>query len=974
MPNFFYYQVKGGEEYWQPLPAPLRDQLTEEKHPMFVTALSVSKLVDDLPHEEKMKLTYEGALYFDWDSTNVELVIEKVNQFLDTLEEKKVNLHMCKIYATGGRGFHVEIPQAMFMKVPKGGTPFLPSIYREIAMALVTDTMDMRVYSSGRGRMWRQPNVQRENEHYKVEISPEEVRLLTPDSYSRITAEPRPPLKHAAPDMNIELSVMFASAQQKVEELMKRRGKFRADPLAKDKVNGPSIEWMMEGHGIKEGVGFQSLSLQLSIVAHTAGWTEQQLVDKCHGLIENHQGDGNRYNTPDKREFELRRMWRYMEGNVCYEFGVGPLKALLTHAAPDLDNIPATKAEVKQVIEEAEAEEDLADVDEYADVARGISLTKYGIYMETAEGKKRVCAVSFTASSVLMSAETSQIVGYETDILVNGRPAGRQTLELEVFSGLVQFNRFVAKYGHSFVGSDAQVRIVMMRFVEQARKKGDIQYIVKREGLDLIRIPHHENPLYHEPFLVWADGHTVTIQPSIAETGLALTFAGYPDPRGTFKTDISQAPALVSWVQEPENRALLKHCLQNLITCQRAELLGKYLGWYTACFWRQLFHATYEKFPLLHVNGAAGAGKTEMTVSIANLFSWKQGPKVTSPGSTLFALQQYTASSSSLPLLIDEYKPHEMALDLRNKMRAMFRDAYNQRDTSRGGGTRESDDYRVLHTQQLSAPLVFIAEATEDEAAVMERVVLATVVRPGPQQALNFLHRFQEFRKSKHLLGILGQYLAAQVVNETTVEGFRAEFDALYEVAQRRFMVTEEDLKGGIDPELLKEKQNAKERSVYNHTVALYGFKKFRELVNKVLDNELDAQMGELEEGIYARMSDLAATTTPEVIRVLEAISSMSHSVERERAEAIAPNKEYAFDDGQQFLELDVRTAYMKYRMYMKNSNMQPLLASWETFSHALADQPAFVKRGVGIYLPRPGVLTLRNEELLRNGIIFATK
>ena len=39
------------------------------------------------------------------------------------------------------------------------------------------------------------------------------------------------------------------------------------------------------------------------------------------------------------------------------------------------------------------------------------------------------------------------------------------------------------------------------------------------------------------------------------------------------------------------------------------------------------------------------------------------------------------------------------------------------------------DDYRSLYSTQLSAPMVVIAEAAEEEAAVMERVVLCTVVR-----------------------------------------------------------------------------------------------------------------------------------------------------------------------------------------------------------------------------------------------------
>lgn len=974
MASYIYYQIKGGEEHWKVSPIALKSRIVAESAPMFVTVLAVSKIVEDLSSEEKFKLTYEGPLYFDWDAknkTDPTIVIEKVNQFLGKLVEMKVDLEMCRLYATGGRGYHLEIPQGVFMdKVPRAGVQHLPATYREMAFRMVVDTLDMQVYSGGKGRMWRQPNVQRDNGRYKVQITAAEMRDMTPDECVRLTSEPRPLLAPRTAEMCLDLALLYSEASQKVEEAMKKRKNFKPDPAAKEKANGISIEWLMAGIGIKPTVGFQYLATQLGVVAHAAGWSEAELVEKCAGLIASHQSDGDRYSTEGKRAEELRRMWRYMEGNACYPFEIGPLKYAMTHTAPDLDNIPTTKEEVKELIDEAAVEDTSVDVDEYSDVARGISLSRYGVYMETADGKKRICAISFRSSAILKSIESCQIVGYETEVLVNGRPVGRQTLEMDVFSSLVQFNRFAARYGHSFQGTDAQVRTVMMRFVEQAKKKGEEKYIVSREGLDLVRIPHHEDPRYREPFLIWADGHTVITQPDVDMSGLHLAFAGYPDPRGVFKTDISHAPQLKEWLTGEGNKKQLRDCLANLFGCQKAELLGKFLGWYTACFWKPLFQAAYEKFPLLHVVGTAGAGKTDMTVSIANLFSYKQGPKVTSPGSTVFSLTQYASGSASMPLLIDEYKAHTMPSEIREKLRGMFRDAYNQRDVSRGGGSRESDNYRMLHTTQLSAPVVFIAEATEDETAVMERVVLATVVRPPYTVASQWLQRWQAFRRDKHLLGILGQYLAVSIVHEYTLDGFRDEFDALYAEAQERFMVTQKDIDGGISEDELRIKQNAKERTVYNHTVALYGFQKFRELVNNAVGSDLDDKMSEMEAGIYSRMSDLQATTTPEVVRVLKDMASMSWSVEKDLPYAVRKGAEYALYDenGQDLLEIDARTMYFRYGMYMRSVGATKLMPGVEAFSHALQDSPAFVGRdGKGLH--RPGVMVLRVAELTRLGV-----
>lgn len=975
MPAYYYVQKIGGEESWSPIPASRRAVEIEKHHPMFVTVLSLSKLVEDLNHEEKMDLTYAGPMYFDWDSKEDTEIIVKVNAFLDKLVGMGVDLSMCSLFATGGKGYHLEIPQQVFMdKVPPKGTKGLPNIYKEVALKLIVDTLDLRIYSAKSGRMWRQPNVQRPNGRYKVPITVTEMREMTPEFCLQVTSSQRPGPVITKPEFCVDLAIEFERAAQKVESLLKKRKNFKPDPKAKEKALGPSVQWMMAGLGIKPGTGFHELAVQMGIVANTGGLSEEELLTECAGVIASHESDGDRYNTPKKREEELRRMHRYMEGNPCYEFSIGALKNLMSHSAPDLDGLVVTKAEVREEIKAAEEEIEV-DVDEYDDVARGISLSKYGIYQDTADGKRRICALSFTNSAVLRSSSTCQIIGYEADVLVNGQPAGRQTLEIEVFSGLTQFNRFASKYGHAFQGLDPQVRTVMMRFVEQTKKKGTTRYVVTREGLDIVSIPHHEDDRFHKPFMVWADGYSVVLQPDIREAGLNVAFAGYPDPRGVFKTDVSKAPQLAEWIDLPGNKTKMRDTLQNLFHCQKPDFLGKIIGWHAACFWKQLFNKVYDKFPILHINGAAGLGKTETVLNIGNLFYYEKEVRPLSPGSTPFAMIQHLTASASIPMVLDEYKPHAMKADMHEKLKGMIRDAYNQRDVARGGGSRESDDYRVLHESQMSGPMVFIAEAAEDEAAVMERVVLATITRPSAAVGLQWLARFQAYHRNKHLLGILGQYLAASIVNEGTLEAFEAEFDALYETAREKYMLNAKDLEGGTDPELLKEKQNAKERSVYNHTVALFGFLQFRKLVKATVGADLEPVMDDLQEGIFARMSDLHAATTPEYIKVLGNFSEMSYSVDD--SSALLQNKEYAFISkaGHNHIEIALRAAYQKYRVRCRAGGTTPLYANEISFMHAVKDSSAFVRQGSGEELAMPGVYTFDTDELARLGVdVFKSK
>lgn len=82
-----------------------------------------------------------------------------------------------KFFASGSKGFHVEIP-AKFLDA-EDGDPYLPLIYKRIAASwkerFNLTTLDLSIYSMGKGRMWRLPNIRRENGKHKVPLSFEEL-------------------------------------------------------------------------------------------------------------------------------------------------------------------------------------------------------------------------------------------------------------------------------------------------------------------------------------------------------------------------------------------------------------------------------------------------------------------------------------------------------------------------------------------------------------------------------------------------------------------------------------------------------------------------------------------------------------------------------------------------------------------------------------------------------------------------------
>ena len=346
--HFFFYQ-KTPKSLWIPAPTSERDSIIAEHQPPFVSVLDVdNNFATDPSAEQKDALRYSGPFYADFDgSDGLDEVTQQFQKFLGMLQD--LDLDQCKLFATGGRGFHVEVPMACFMQdIPPEGIERLPAIYGEIADSLFVDTLDRRVYTAGRGRLWRTPNVQRENGQYKVRITTEEALAMTPEIYSELCRTPRYLAPPAPPTFNPALANLFAQARDKVATKSKALAtkKRKAGPVAskmKQRCDAvgypmpPSLIALCTGQmPAREGVGFNQIALQLCISAASMGLPEDDLINLSSALIEGHHGDGERYNSPRKRERELRSMFRYVERGH-YDLSIGGIRSILPKSAPCAD-------------------------------------------------------------------------------------------------------------------------------------------------------------------------------------------------------------------------------------------------------------------------------------------------------------------------------------------------------------------------------------------------------------------------------------------------------------------------------------------------------------------------------------------------------------------------------------------------------------------------------------------------------------
>ena len=1318
--SYHYYQLGvAADEKWKPVHASKLDTI---EGAMFCTILSVdSPIPDDATKEQLADTKYRGKLYFDLDDASSPASTAKHAQTLiGKLEEHGVFARQLEIYASGGKGFHILVPEECFLtKPPKAGMAFLPAIYKEMAFALAVESLDFRVYTARKGRMFRRANVERPNGLYKVRISAEELATLAEiadkdeaeAAYKQMCSAPRRALdvESDLPELATGLMALFDQSKAKVSKAANRSKKKRTVTLPKEM---PSFDALLRGEGIKPDTGFHQIAMQVAITAHARNMTREELLAAAEGLCENHESDGNRYNTASKRRAELARMWEYTDDNPCYEYSPAAVTSLLTHTAPDMHGLAVSEEEVAEAIAETAGEEVEAEEFNHA----GLIMTRQGSYTMTENGPKMVTAVSFDNVTELVSAEDNRVTVVEADVYVAGRKVSQSIpMELDSFNSVSSINKLLMRHGQSFSGNDVQARGLYLRMIQKARKANRRMYVSSREGLDLVKIPGHENELVRKGFLIWSDNRGVSVQPSVSESGVQMKFVGFPDPHGQFQTDLEDAPRLVEWLKEGDNKESLRVFLNDLLRCQSPSHIGKLLGWMVAAYWRMLFHEKYDKFPLLHINGAAGQGKslrkgtlviradgtrdaienikvgdkllgpdgsirnvlalgrgretmykvspvkgepyyvneshilslkrsyagtcrlsdgryvgndvdilnvnvkvwsessaatqklfkgyragqvefhreqkalvvppyilgiwigdgnsdsavitksrgtkmveawnsygrelgmkvtetvlspkcsrfrlseqtqvsynevanrlrtigvlnnkhipdeylystaenrlqllaglmdsdgnqsyggydwigkdkkiadaiiflarslgfaaylkesvktiksisftgdywrvhisgdceripckdkpapvrkqvknvlvsgltfkkldeedyygvcldgdklfllgdftvthnTETTKLFCNLHYFNSEPKMLTPISTLFAVASSMSGSSSIPLVLDEFKPAEMNPQLYDKFKLLLRDAYNCRAVERGGGTRESSDYRSVHKTQLAAPLVFISEAAESESALMERVVLLTQIKPPAIQMSENYMRFSRAVDKKDLLGMLGKYIAAGIIKRTTLESFAEEFNVIYNATRKELMLSADDV--DLTPEVLSKKSGAKERTVFNYSVVKFGLRKIENLIQGIFGEEFTQLFTEMQATVCSSVDDIQAQTVPEWLKVLNTFTDMAH-LDPESTCFLVPGKDYAAVSygGAACMEFNLRSCYHKYRQYMAISRTKPLFPGESAFVFAMGNTPALVAKNAEVELQVPGGSYVFNlAELRSNG------
>lgn len=963
-----FYQLVGGDEAWTPIQAHLP---IDKLKPTFITALAADTLITkETAKEDIRRAKYLGPLYFDLDAEDIGEAIDSGKELVARLMEYELTEQDIQIFLSGKKGLHIIIPETCFQEkpLPMQG---LVQIYKEIALRFAVDAMDFRVYTAGRGRQFRTCYNVRENGNYKVPISLGELQSLTPASYAELCKQPRSAPLYA-PQWRPRFALVFDEAVQKVGKIKPRKTKAVTPQVLKDSL--PTFKRLASGD-VRANCGFNNLAMQLALYGRECKWTEDEFIGACSGVITNHESDGSRYNSPRKREVELRRMFWYVEDNANLDFGLQALKSCLTESKESREDSGLPSAPVYYELDEESPEEseDYDDQD-YAGIYRVGN--KY-LVSKGEDGDQVVSNFVLDDITILHNLKESsiyKITGRIRSRVKNNLNNAEVSFGPNSLSSSSGVQNTFAKYGGSFFGNDTHARGLYNLMIRETKHN---KFVLTSEGLNCIRVRNPNSKDTNEPaqeYTVWADKDKVICG---KEMPFDLMFLGDPDPMGLAKTDLTAAPDFAYYIDNGDEEKVFK-CLENLFNCHTPETMGKMVGWAAACFYAPMFQLEQSKFPLLHVYGPAGSGKTETIRGILRMFYHRAEAMETSPNSTLFSIQQQMASTGSIPLFVDEYKPHEMDRLKLNQMRAVFRDAYNAKSIQRGGGNRNNkDDYNALNSLKMEAPVIFAAEAPETETAIVERSVMVSFKRLSGRAQANAYRSALAFYQDEEPLSSLGLELAQGALRKTAAEAMEP-FNRYLAWANNKYLPGPDDAKlveeGKMTEAEFKLREGLRPRNVFSATVALFGIQMVRNCLiehfgKDKVEERLGKQLKLLSTAVFIGMDSLSSATVPEFIKALSVMADMS-KLGNTDAFALIEGVDYNLTEinGEAVLVLAPAQAYRKYRAYNKHTGSVALFPGEDAFRLALQEIPQFIKVGDRTQRLSAHVIYLSLDNLYRAG------
>jgi hypothetical protein len=168
------------------------------------------------------------------------------------------------------------------------------------------------------------------------------------------------------------------------------------------------------------------------------------------------------------------------------------------------------------------------------------------------------------------------------------------------------------------------------------------------------------------------------------------------------------------------------------------------LGWITACFLKSITSEILDEiglsngFPLLNIQGEAGAGKTQSAEAVIMRMWAIQGEPRSIGELTKFTMMKLVDGSNTIPVILEENKACMQTDYFQNLISNLIRSIYNCLEGGRGRADQSTQVYRY------QAPVVIVGETGFTESALLDRFVTVFLSK---KDSSPYLQNFKELRK-----------------------------------------------------------------------------------------------------------------------------------------------------------------------------------------------------------------------------------
>ena len=694
-----------------------------------VTVLAVSEQREPTDSEnptqeidgiDPLTLYYRGPFYLDIDSDKIDNSIKSTRKLVTKLQSLGVGDNDIQLWATGKKGFHIIIDQDVFDGHKKHLA--LPLIYGRMANEIFVENLDMNIYSGGKGRMWRTPNIQRaDNGKYKVPLTVAELENLDEEQYDKLVSHPRLLNLQPANVAAVGLTSLFLKAKKEVKKYLSERMaedvKLDEESMASVTSEAGCIQKLIK-EGDKDGrANFNQAAMQLG--AFIAAKYDRSDRESYEPLIQTMANEvkSKAYKTVGERLEHIRGAVQRAFSDKRFVFS---RKALFAVIRP-CGNCPICKSP------EGDSEE-LKDMD-------AIEARHTGYWMVGEKSDRQLTTFTITPlSSYKEQNEDQERAGRHKQTLNRrtGILARVSWLDVrgKVRHGTTKISDEAWSSRRAFVGALEGIDNCSVYLTDV-----ELQYLKYKVFADMEDV--HEVQEVRGLGFHWskvAENRDVLVY---VEPNVSLNMFAEQDSH-TFVGRAIQPNAILGREGVEPGDEEIDELLVNMMHMNRPEVMAQTIGWFSACFINLQVKRLKKQFPALNLCGNAGSGKSQLAYTLNYLHGVDLNGR-DSPASlescTPYALVELGASSTTIPRILDEC--NESTVGKTNprtwgKFIGLIKALWAEWDDSRGGLQKKNGQTTAgLETIRMTAPLCYCSEQMPEMPAIKQRSLLVPVTKSG---------------------------------------------------------------------------------------------------------------------------------------------------------------------------------------------------------------------------------------------------